>query len=77
MFYELVDRCLNIFTTLDMDSLLERLGQGKNVIRRFREEKITPDIISRLYLYKFNGVGISDRTTIMKLSVECVCYRTF
>ena len=70
------DKKCALFSTMDMDSILQRLGQGEDVIRRFRQEKITPDIISLLSVYDFNCLGISDRTTIMKLRVECVCFRS-
>ncbi|KAH3835918.1 hypothetical protein DPMN_109287 [Dreissena polymorpha] len=61
---------------MDMDLILERLGVEEGVIRRFRQEKITPDIISLMSLYDFNCLGVNDKTTIMKLRVECVCYRS-
>ncbi|KAH3782598.1 hypothetical protein DPMN_160515 [Dreissena polymorpha] len=61
---------------MGMDLILERLGVEEGVIRRFRKEKITPDIISLMSLYDFNCLGVNDKTTIMKLRVECVCYRS-
>ncbi|KAH3710412.1 hypothetical protein DPMN_069892 [Dreissena polymorpha] len=60
-----------------MDLILERPGVKEGVIRRFRQEKIAPDIISfNMSLYDFNCLGVNDKTTIMKLRVECVCYRS-
>ncbi|KAH3878106.1 hypothetical protein DPMN_001989 [Dreissena polymorpha] len=62
---------------MDVDLILERLGVKEGVIRRFRQEKITLDIISfNMSLYGFNCLGVNDKTTNMKLRVECVCYRS-
>ncbi|KAH3875597.1 hypothetical protein DPMN_038866 [Dreissena polymorpha] len=60
-----------------MDLILEGLAVKEGVIQRFRQEKIALDIISfNMSLYDFNCLGVNDKTTIMKLRVECVCYRS-
>ncbi|KAH3793839.1 hypothetical protein DPMN_147361 [Dreissena polymorpha] len=57
---------------MDMDLILGRLGVKEGVIRRFRQEKITTDIISLMSLYDCNCLGVNDKTTIMKMRVKCV-----
>ncbi|KAH3779939.1 hypothetical protein DPMN_157748 [Dreissena polymorpha] len=59
-----------------MDLILEQHGVEEGVIRRYRQEKIKPDIISLMSQYDFNCFGVNDKTTIMRLRVECVCNRS-
>ncbi|KAH3779060.1 hypothetical protein DPMN_180539 [Dreissena polymorpha] len=51
-----------------MALILERLGEEEGVIRRFRQKKITTDIISLMSLYDFNCLGVNDKATIMKIA---------
>ncbi|KAH3772899.1 hypothetical protein DPMN_174246 [Dreissena polymorpha] len=47
---------------MDMDLILERIGVEEGVIRRFRQEKITPDIISLIQLQV-----LADRIPVLPL----------
>ncbi|KAH3711726.1 hypothetical protein DPMN_071398 [Dreissena polymorpha] len=60
---------------MDMDLIHEQIGV-EEVIRHFRQEKITPDILSLMSLYDFKCLDVNDKTAIMKLRVECICYRS-
>ena len=56
-----------------MCNILKKLGLG-NFAETFFKEKITPDIVPKLSLTEFEDLGITNRSAIMRLRVECsVC----
>lgn len=57
-----------------MVEILEKIGFNPGQINLFREQKITPDIVSCLNLYEFQCLGVTDRNAIMKLRTECVVF---
>ena len=59
--------------SLSMSVILENLHLDCH-IENFREEKITPDIVCHLSLYKFNKLGINNVSNVMALQVECTKY---
>ena len=56
-----------------MSVILENLHLDCH-IEKFREEKITPDIVCHLSLYEFNKLGINNVSDVMALRVECTKY---
>ncbi|CAB4042126.1 tRNA (uracil-O(2)-)-methyltransferase, partial [Paramuricea clavata] len=56
-----------------MSSVLEKFNLGCH-IEKFREEKITPDIVCHLSLYEFNKLGINNVSDVMALRIECAKY---
>jgi hypothetical protein len=59
----------------EMIKILERIGLNPVQINNFIEQKISPDIVSCLSLYEFQCLGVTDKSDIMKLRVECVAYK--
>lgn len=56
-----------------MEQILRKLNL-EMLLPRFQEEKITPDIVSKISLYEPRSLGITDRSLIMKLRIECINY---
>lgn len=56
---------------LDMETILEKLGLG-SLTRKFQEEKVTPDIVSKLSKVEMQILGVADRSAMMKLRVACI-----
>ena len=54
-----------------MEGILNKLNLG-SCIPNFAEEKITPDIVGKLSAYDLELLGLSSRTNMMRLRVECV-----
>jgi hypothetical protein len=61
---------------LEMSNILRKLGHNDTVIQRFSVEKVTPDTIRHLSLHELNSLGVLERTDIMKLRIECLCYNS-
>ena len=57
----------------EMCNILKKLGLG-NFAETFFKEKITPDIVPKLSLTEFEDLGITNRSAIMRLRVECSVY---
>lgn len=56
-----------------MNSVLDKLGLN-SAIETFRRQKITPDIISKLSAHEMEMLGVSNRSVMMQLRVECNKY---
>lgn len=56
-----------------MDEVLEKLKLGR-FIDKFKEQKISPDIICKLSLQEFAMLGINNRQDIMALRIACSTY---
>lgn len=54
-----------------METILEKLGLG-SLTRKFQEEKVTPDIVSKLSKVEMQILGVADRSAMMKLRVACI-----
>lgn len=55
-----------------MLQILEKLGLQHAYKHFEKEKKITPDIVSKLSVQKFEAVGISNGAEMMKIRIECV-----
>ena len=58
-----------------MIEILEKVGLNAGQISSFIEQKISPDIVSYLSLNEFHCLGVTDRSEITKLRIECVTYK--
>ena len=56
-----------------MNSILDKLGLS-SVSETFKRQKITPDIVSKLSAQELEMLGISNRSTMMQLRMECNKY---
>ena len=56
-----------------MDAILETLGLV-SASEMFKRQKITPDIVSKLSAHEMEMLGISNRSVMMRLRIECNKY---
>ena len=57
-----------------MANILKKLHYEEYIINRFKEQKITPDIISKLSSYELEQLGVRNRSDIMDLRIVCSKY---
>ena len=53
-----------------MSAILKKLGIGQ-LTETFEREKITPDLICKLSVHQLEVLGLSNRSDMMKLRIEC------
>ena len=56
-----------------MVAILKKIDLG-HLGSIFSSEKVTPDIIPKLSLVEFEKLGITSRSQVMRLRVECCVY---
>ena len=56
-----------------MSSVLRKLNLD-NLISRFKEEKISPDIVCKLSLLELKELGLQSHSDIMALRIACVTF---
>jgi len=56
-----------------MESILKKLNMLEH-LQKFREEKITPNIVYKLKKKDWSVIGITNPADIMRLRVECICH---
>jgi len=57
----------------EMESILKKLNMLEH-LQKFREEKITPNIVYKLKKKDWSVIGITNPADIMRLRVECICH---
>lgn len=58
-----------------MEEILLKLGFNSLVLR-FNEEKITPDLVCKLFKFELLSLGLGSPSDIMKLRLECLKYES-
>ena len=56
-----------------MESILKKLNMLEH-LQKFREEKITPNIVYKLKKKDWSVISITNPADIMRLRVECICH---
>lgn len=69
--------CLKINNSGNQESKMESILRKLNLLehlQKFREEKISPNIVYKLKKEDWSVIGITNSADIMRLRVECICH---